>query len=601
MAMGDLSRSVNRGGARVGSPTSGSWRGSRTGKIAATVYRQSDAATSAPLSLVPYMTAAATTKSVDGAPGTFTITLKADAGATSQAPDGRDWQSELQDGDWVRLAFDDGRAAWDIMLGLIDSVSLRMASSGGAPTKTWTVSGRDLTKCLVDSQTINLPHIGLTTNLGIGSLLSAVNYLSKFNLRNPGEVVRELFRFFMGMDPRPTRGTFWRVPLNLPAEFTPSPNGAGIPSAASRQAGDLVDVDNYITRGLPGVTAAFGSLMSMPAQGSQVWDTLRSYANAPLNECFIDLRPRGTVLESSPLAFAVPKGGGGAGGVVPALVVRERPFNTVPGGVSHRVTTDDNRPFQRLPTTTLDLLDVASLDLSVGHERFNYFLLDAGGANLTQAVTFALGSQFGGGPVGPQGMFDGVPAIDLDSVQKHGLRRMETTSVYVNGVGDQIDVYRTWTRLLRDWYMLAHTYRAGTITIPFGAAGIRVGERLLLRAQDGLPPMQFYVEGVQVQMRVTAAGVPSCSTTLTVTRGTRDPDEIQDYATSYAKASGSAIAAPGGAASGSAATAQANAASSRTAASEGGADRGASVSPEPPPVTGTGPGGGAVTVPAVVE
>lgn len=598
MAMGDLSRLVSFGGARTSTAPVGTWRGSHSGRLLAFVYRQRDGAKAKPLDLSPYTTSMGTQKGIDGSPGNFTVTLKSDSGATSEAPDHVDWHEQIENGDWCRIVYDDGRATWDVMLGIVDSLTARVQSKAGVDDATWTIAGRDLTKCLVDSPTLNLPHVGLVTNLGIGSLLSALNYLSRFNQRTPGQLVQGLFRFFMGADPRPERGTFWRVPLNLPLTFT---GGAGVP-LDRRQVSDVVDVTGYVVQDLPGVTAAFGSLMSAPSEGSQVWDTLRSYANPVLNECFIDLRPRPTVNVSSPLAYAVPKAGGGAGGVVPALVVRERPFNTVPGTAPHRVGEAANSPFQRLPTTTVDTRDVVALDLTAGHERFNYFLVDAGGANLAQAVTFALGSQFGGGPVGPEGMFDGVPAIDLESVQRYGLQRMETTSVYVNAVGDQIDVYRLWSRILRDWYMLAHRYLSGTITLAFGAPGIRVGERLLLTdPKSSKPPLQLYVEGVQHSMRVSGQGVPVCSTTLTVTRGTRDPDEIQDYAASFGAGSGSPLAAPGGPAVGNNASQAAQAATNASASSEGGAGRGAGVSPPAPDVTGTGPDGQPVTVPPVVE
>lgn len=601
MAMGDLTRLVNFGGARASTAPLSSWRGSHTGRLVAAIYRQRDGAQTPPLNLSPYLTGVQTAKTVDGNPGTFSATLKPDAGATSEAADHVDWHAEIENGDWFRVLYDDGRSTWDVMVGTVDTVSARLQSVQGADDPTWTITGRDLTKCLVESQTLNLPHIGLTTTLGIGSLLSALNFLSRINARTPGQVTRALFNYFMGADPRPDRGTFFRVPLNFPATFT----AGAAPPLGRRQLSDVVDVDGYVVDDLPGVTAAFGSLTSIPAQGSQVWDTIRSYANTTLNECFIDLRPRPTVTTRSPLAYAVPKSGTGAGGVVPALIVRERPFNTVPGTAPHRVTAAQNSPFQQLPTTTIDTRDVVSLNLSAGQERFNYFLVDAGGANLQQAVTFALGSQFGGGPVGPKGMFDGVPAIDLESVQRHGLRRMETTSIYVNAVGDQIDVYRLWSRILRDWHMLAHTYLSGTLTLAFGAPGIRAGERLILRGfgdhHGHKPPVQFYVEGVTHQMRVTAQGVPVCSTTLTVTRGTRNPDEIQTYAASFAAGSGSAIAAPGQSALANNQDAQAQAQANAAAASAGGADQGFGPAPAPEDVTGTGPDGAPVAVPPVVE
>jgi len=608
MAMGDLTRLVNFGGARASTAPLSSWRGSHTGRLVAVIYRQRDDAQTPPLNLSPYLTGVQTAKSVDGAPGTFSATLKPDAGIALDVPDHVDWHAEIENGDWFRVLYDDGRSTWDVMIGTVDTVSVRLQSVQGADDPTWTLTGRDLTKCLVESQTLNLPHIGLATTLGIGSLLSALNFLSRINARTPGQVARALFRYFMGAAPRPTRGTFFRVPLNFPATFTAGP----APPVGRRQLSDVVDVDGYVVDDLPGVTAAFGSLTSIPAQGSQVWDTIRSYANTTLNECFIDLRPRPTVTmrvrlasTRSPLAYAVPKSGTRAGGVVPALIVRERPFNTVPGTAPHRTTEAENSPFQQLPTTTIDTRDVVSLNLSAGQERFNYFLVDAGGANLQQAVTFALGSQFGGGPVGPKGMFDGVPAIDLESVQRHGLRRMETTSTYINAVGDQIDVYRFWSRILRDWHMLAHTYLSGTITLAFGAPGIRAGERLILRGfgghKDHKPPLQFYVEGVQHQMRVTSQGVPVCSTTLTVTRGTRDPDEIRNYAASFAVGAGSPLAEPGRTALANNAEAQAQAQSQASAATEGGASVGAGPAPAPEDVTGTGPDGQPVTVPPVVE
>jgi len=535
MAMGNINGS-GPGSVRMGSPVAGTFRGSTTIRPLVSVFRQASEPNDPALGLNAYIVSMQTNKSIDGAPGTWEVTIKGSSMVPGSGPDSLSWDGVFAPTDWVTIAVADaaqGGRVWPIMLGLVDTVRSGFATNDGARVRTWTLSGRDLTKCVADTQITSAVYTAFDPVLSAGAAYRLVDALDRANstLGNPSQIVPAVLSFLMGADVRPPNVSFWRVPRNLNALFT----GGAEPSVNQRQFTDVLDVRAYVAPALPGRIAVNGNFGAENGLGNQVWDTLRSYSNAPLNELFIDFLPNQASDARSPLAYASTDGS--LNGFVPALVLRERPFPSLPDAIPHRGRNYD--PWTALPTTTMLTRDLESADLTQGAENYNFFLMQSGGISLPRNLFLEQSEN----PEDP--LFAGVPAINRDSIQIHGVQRLELSTNYTGTGGDQdLSEFFGWTRLLRDWYGPCIEFYSGTITSTTILPGVRVGERLIIGDLLGVSggDVEFYVEGVAHSLAVVN-GVAQHRTTLTVTRGHQNPvAAVAAYAERFRKQGRSALA-----------------------------------------------------------
>lgn len=517
MAMGNLTQ-TGFASSRIGSPPAGNFRGSTTVRPVFIVYRQRDAAGSAPLNLGPYILSMQTSKQVSGTPGMWSVTLRVSGQVPGTLPI-LDLEGEISPDDWVQIALTEnarGGRVWPIMLGLVDTLTVTRQSVDGAPVKVYTIAGRDVTKPLVETYITSAVTAGFNPVLNIAGLFNAITALEVAGSAEgpPDRVTVALLRFLMGAEGRDANVAYWRVPKNLILLFA----GGTPPDLNSRQFTDALNVNSYV-QSLPGAIAVNGTFLAKQGVGNQVWDVLTSYANTPLNEMFIDWLPSRRENARSPIAYYAPDSAARLD-FAPALVLRERPFYTLPGSVPHRGERND--PWADLPTTTLSPLDCDTISLTQGTDLYNFFLMESGGTSLPFAQVVAQATQSG------ESAFEGIPAFDPDSIQIHGLRRMELSTNYVGtgGAGD-LEVFAGWTRLIRDWYAPNPDFWNGSVTSAWMLPGVRVGERLILTDAFGVgrPPLQLYIEGVQHTLQMSN-GVPSHSTTLTVSRGAQDPRKL---------------------------------------------------------------------------
>lgn len=538
MAMGNLNGS-GPGSVRMGSPVAGLFRGSTTLRPIVNVFRQIDEANGRPVALNAYTISMQTSKSISGDPGTWQVVIKGDR----MVPGGADsvsWDGVFTKDDWIFIGVEDAAQSgrlWPIMLGLIDSITSGFATNDGARVRTWTLTGRDLTKCLTDTQITSAVYTGFDPVLASGAAYRLVDALDRANstIGGPAQVVPAILSFLMGADVRPPNVSFWRVPRNLNALFT----GGAAPSVNQRQFTDVLDVVAYVDPALPGQIAVNGNFGAESGAGNQVWDTVRAYANLPLNELFVDFLPNTPQEARSPVAYASAEGSLDA--FVPALVLREKPFPTLPGSVPHRGANTD--PWSRLPTTSVLTRDLEAVDLTQGAELFNFFLMQSGNIQLPRNLFLEQSEN----PEDP--IFAGVPAINRDSIQIHGLQRLELSTNYVGTGGEaNISEFFGWTRALRDWYGPSEEFYSGTVTSAVMLPGVRIGERLVIADLLGTSggDVQFYVEGVAHNLMVTN-GTPQHSTTITVTRGHQNPvAAVAEYAARFQREGGSPVKGPGG-------------------------------------------------------
>lgn len=534
MAMGNISGS-GPGSVRFGSPTAGTFRGSTTIRAVVNVFQQYAEPDYPPVALNAYILNMQTNKIVDGSPGTWEVTIKGDRMVPGTVQSGS-WDGIFTKDDWVIIAItdaaQDGRV-WPVMIGLIDNVRPGFSTNDGARVRTWTIGGRDLTKCLTDTQITSAVYTAFDPVLAAGASYRLVDALDRANgsIGNPSAVVPPILSFLMGADVRPEGVSFWRVPRNLNALFT----GGAAPSVNQRQFTDVLDVSAYVTPNLPGQIAVNGNFGAENGVGNQVWDTLKSYSNGPLNEMWVDFLPNVGNAATSPLSYVSETGN--LDDFIPALVLRERPFPSLPGSVPHRGANVD--PWTKLPTTVVLTRDLESVDLTQGAENYNFFLMQSGNIQLPKNLFLEQSEN-------PEDqLFAGVPAINRDSIQIHGLQRLELSTNYVGTGGDKdLNTFFGWTRLLRDWYGPCLDFYSGTVTTITILPGVRVGERFiisdLLGASGG--DVEFYVEGVAHSL-VMVNGAAQHRTTLTLTRGHQNPvAAVAEYAAKFQKQGRSAIA-----------------------------------------------------------
>lgn len=519
MAMGDLRTPA----VRMGSRPSGAFRGSTSVLPLVQVHRHGSG--DAP-NLGAVVESLTTSKSIDGSPGTFQFTFKA---GNIVGPG----FIEIRNNDWVRLGVEAEGRQWLAMIGLVDNINRSIESADGAQDDTWTVSGRDITKVLTDTDMLMAMHAGYDVALAYATFYGAVNALSVIGTGSPGQVVRSLYEYMMqaGSQRVVDNPPIWKVPDSLPLPFE---TARGRIETYRRQASDIIQ--DRISNDVEGKFSAYGSLLARPNSGGQVWSILQDHANPVLNELWIDLAPP-LSLSGSALAFAdsgldVPGTSAGTGEtefkLAPAIFLRERPFPTVKGG---------DGAWKSLPTTIVDMSDVVSASLSRGNERYTYFLVESGGGLSFSAMVMAQAALAAAGGE----LFEGVPAIDRDAIPLHGVQRLEQTSTYINETDGALDIYVGWTLKLRDWYALNPLFSSGTLELGFVAPGIRVGERLIvsgllldnerefgggtggeIATGEGAGGVEFYVQEVEHKIQV-GGGVTQHNTTLTLTRGIREP------------------------------------------------------------------------------
>jgi len=536
MAMGNLT-STGFPDLRIGSYPSGTFRGSTRMRVIVEVFRQVSKADDAPITLSAYVTACQTSKSINGQPGTWSVTFKGPRMVPGTATSA-DLSGLISPDDWVRISFTENAAngrVWPVMVGLVDVMEVARGTVDSAPTTTYRLSGRDLTKPLAETVITSATNSQFDPVLSIGAFYNALAALERVGqgFGRPDTIVVALLRFLMGAEGRPQGVSFWRVPLNFQTVFI----GGRSPNANGRQFTDVLDVASYVTPNLAGTVAINGSFLAASGSGNQVLDTLRAYANDTLNEMWVDLLPSVPGGARSPIAYYTPDGDEAR--FVPALVLREKPFYSLPGSVAHRGANND--PWSQLPTTTISALDLEEIKVSRGSDLFNFFLVETGGVSMPLAAIIEQSIARG------ETVFEGIPAIDRDSVQIHGLRRMELRSNYV-GTGGQGDlsIFAGWTRLVRDWYAANPEYYSGSITSATLLPGVRVGERLIVTDPFGYGgTLQFYVEGVDHTIQMVG-GVASHRTTLTVTRGHPNPPAaVTKYAERFKPRGRSALGAQG--------------------------------------------------------
>lgn len=453
-----------------------------TTRCAARVYRHGGA----PIDLVghvehgklegaPTIIASSTSKSIASSSGTFSLTLR--------APRKFQMRDEIKNGDWISFWWQRGALTFHGMLGNIDGVRRARTVVDGATTEDWMVTGRDIGKVFETAEVWFNEYAQFGSNVGGRIFGKRLDYIPG---GTPDRVVENLIDAFLGSDGN--AGGAWRWPQGLSGRFGEfiSQGLRMHVSGTKERRSSIYSVGDTTLSGdglLRGELIDEVSLFQ-PTVGTKLHDMLTRWSNPVLNELFYDVIV-GDDADSPP---DCPR---------PAVVLRERPFVNVEGGI--------DSPWFRLPTVRLDRSECGPDDLgSNDQERINLFMLYARSSTMTQM------DQYAAYP----------PSIDEEDARAYGLRRWEReidfAGIGQNGTsGSWGEEIARWEKLLQAWYGLNHEWLNGSCNLDFVLPEARVGSRLVIQGAAGEDTTQAYIEGVSQSWQYPHGG----KTSLSLTRG----------------------------------------------------------------------------------
>lgn len=422
------------------------------------------------------------------------------------------WPNLIEEGDW--WSFDvikNGRMIGGLC-GRIDEISLNATVSGqGAAMVEVTVIGRGVGFALDDTAVYFNPYddtadnaVGEDMEQIIGSAAGA-----------PHEVITNLIRGFMGGNPEidPLGGHTYAPPTLLEGRDRQMRQQFAAASGANGVSWlDFVDLSTtsnggYVQEDLRGKAVTptiFGT-----QEATDLWSFLNSWYNPTLNELYFDVAP----------TPGLPKKGN--------LVFREKPFVNAADG--------HDSPWFSLRTWTVDAAKLTAANLSRGRHRLNHFHL--------------LGDMVPGLSEDSYAIYQ--PAMDIESIRRHGLRRLQENTRYyaefgTDGAAGEF-INDGWLGLVISWNVLNHEYWAGRLDIGEMLPQIRVGQklavingpianyrafpddgsfrRLRMESDAADATLTFYVEAVQ-QTYVEGAN-PQARTSVQVSRGYVEGERVR--------------------------------------------------------------------------
>lgn len=412
------------------------------------------------------------TKSKGGPSGSFSITVRPGKDF--------DFENEIHVGDWISFWWERNGQKFHGSLGNIDDVQRTRRVIEGATVETWTIKARDIGKVFETAEIWFNEYIDTEVNVGGKVFGERLNFTPA---GSPDRVIESLIDGFLGAAPGNLTPWSWPGGLDRRGPGFIDSVMMEVQSTAARRARFFVGDDPTRKASLRGYLLDSLSLFE-PSPGTRLLDMLNEWLNPTLNEMFFD------VVHDDDKASPVET-------PMPLVVCRELPFiNKFDGSSS---------PWFNLPTVYLkpyevDDLDVARSDL----ERVNAIMVYSAGIGSVNMEQFAIYK----------------PALDEESIRRHGMRKLERQTRFagVGSVGD--DPGRTWAAeigdwmtLLIGWYSLNHEWYSGSVTTKFLLGEARIGQRLVIEGD----PFQAYIEGVSHSWSYPNMG----RTTLSITRGFR--------------------------------------------------------------------------------
>lgn len=397
-----------------------------------------------------------TTKSMSGPTGQWSLNLKAYHWQREDGGQTRSIAELVKDGDWVEINVVKNGVEYHVMEGRVDSVSLHIqAAQTGAPDVNVALSGRDCGAPAEDTPLYYNPY-DPTHNNAFGVEMAAT--LTKL-AGAPHEIVPLFIANVGGSE----GAAFGQAP-ELPPGIETTTKGR-----LRGKWADTLDTSRVAqTRGVVNAVQALQMRTATP-----LWQFAMQWANPAMNEVWFDTDVADVGPGKRPIY----------------LNMRERPFVNAKDG--------DASPWFKLPVHEIGLDTVRGLNLGRGKNRINHVLLIG-----------QLPSSFGA-----DAQAQHPPLVDVESIARWGLRRLEHRVSYLSTASDsssQLQEYREWLDLIVAWNALNADYWQGIIHLGEMRPEIRVGQKVALLhgppghyedfphdGGDASKAMTFYVEAVQ--------------------------------------------------------------------------------------------------------
>ena len=394
---------------------------------------------------------------------------------------GTPWPELIKEGDYWGIDVVKNGVEIGLSMGRIDSVRVTaQAAQSGAVEIRVIVVGRTYGFALADSPVYWNPYDPAVDNaLGI-DMATMIDSFAGY----PGVVLTSMIRGLMGGDA--ILGGRFDVPTGL------------VFGAGSKWL-DGLDTTSGVSPLLRGFLVAFSAIT--PQGSPSVWEFVDAWRNPSMNEMFVDVDP----------TPGYPK--------TARLMIREKPFVNFNDGPSS--------PWYRLTSWNIDASTLTSADLVRGAFRVNH-------VQLLGDLVPALGDD-------AFALFP--PVYNDESIRKYGLRRLEETTRYFDDFGPIAYsgaapfAIQSWLSAILSWNCWNHRMWNGQLDIGELRPEIHVGQKVAITngpiagydlfptggvafpagSQPDPTCMTFYVESVSHSYR--EGEQPSCTTTLTVSRG----------------------------------------------------------------------------------
>ena len=465
------------------------------------------------------------TKNKGSSSGTFSLTLKRGKRVRNGVvqPEDIDYLDAINAGDWILIYMkksgqtnttsikDDSGLKF---MGVIENVRYVEVDQPdkGSPRLEYVVTGRDFGKVFENEVFFNpvLNDQTIQTILGAKFLTDSTKSVRGDNRAvttnfTPDKVIKNLVSFYLGgaVDSLNVTHQLWYVPADLARSFRPQVRvkSGGVSFVdildTSKIGLHQYDRNNKFRSVNPLPGAAL--IKALPASGS-VWAILQFMQNAAVNEMYTEL-----VRDSR-------------GNLQPTLVMRQFPFsnyNTAEtnsfkansrlpssGGkgtvLSDNISDSEKTYFVTLPQTTIVSSDIKQKNVGKSdHERINHAIIVPKIDDKTNDILYSV-------------------AYNVPSIQRYGLRSIQTQSSYVlrkgEGIKKTLDRY---LNLLIDWFFLAHNLFNGTIITDGRDEHVEIGTNLYITDVKQL----YHIEGYTHNYELRADGKTMYTTEFRVSRG----------------------------------------------------------------------------------
>ena len=392
---------------------------------------------------------------------------------------GMSWDHIIGDGCWVTIeclisTTTNETETVTVMHGKVDTVNTALVATDAGVSASCQISGRDIAAAPMDTPIYFNPYDdALKSNLAGRAMLEVLTDGEGATnaLSGPPHVC-----VVKMLKAATSQGISYGFSPKVPPEY---PNADKDGTWAS-----LINWEKYVgkVRG-----QVFNPHILQPGNQNSVWQWTAAYQNPSMNEMFIDTDTKG----QGYFAF------------------RERPFVNLKDG--------KDSPWYKLNAYKIPMSLITQLSMNRGQNRINHvYIQGLYGSDNRQVMALT------------------HPKVNVKSIEKHGLKRLEyNTPYYAENYSKWIEESQEWIALLCDWNALNAYYHQGNISLAKAAPGLKVGMKIELSEGPSpivtmIPekPYTLYVEGLQHNWSFNE-GVSS-STVLTFSRGYIEEDRLKD-------------------------------------------------------------------------